>query len=216
MLQMRHKPFTWKPHYANRIGKQKLPVLQPNRSKVRWLFKRAAKKRPIPVRPLSPHHARMHRPPVYRSTQRRIDRRRNSKWFQRVSFWISQAILKSRRCCGFFFVRQNLFCNFDTIAELKKSRGPNVNSRKLKTAAQSQLGKGRKNKARKNSSMSATSSEQHEADYSSPNGSISRSKNPSPTPLGHYRYDNTFVATTFAIPTFTNLIRNWLQNSTPQ
>lgn len=43
----------------------------------------------------------------------------------------------------------------------------------------------RKNKSRKNSHMSATSSDHHDMDLGSPNGSISRSKTSSPTPIGY-------------------------------
>lgn len=57
----------------------------------------------------------------------------------------------------------------------------------MKKAAQAHVTTSKKNKPRKNSHMSATSSDHHDMDIGSPNGSISRSKNPSPTPLGHYR-----------------------------
>lgn len=83
--------------------------------------------------------------------------------------------------------------------ELKKSRNSTNNNntaataltptgkiRKIRKNKQVEnVKKQRKTKKRKNSNMSAMSSDHHEMDVSSPNGSISRSKNSSPTPTGY-------------------------------
>lgn len=80
------------------------------------------------------------------------------------------------------------FLNIQLVTELKKKN--TANNRKLKkTSSHSHASKIRTNKSRKNSYMSATSSDHHDMDVGSPNGSISRSKNPSPIPGHSYRYE---------------------------
>lgn len=79
--------------------------------------------------------------------------------------------------------------NLSRFAELKKARNNN-NNRKLKKQF-SQLLKNKK-KPRKNSNLSGSGNDiggnHHDAEIVSPNGSMSRSKNPSPTPGGS-RYE---------------------------
>lgn len=75
---------------------------------------------------------------------------------------------------------------FSIRTELKKSQNNTANNnRKMKKS--SHASKVKKNKSRKNSHMSATSSDHHDMDVGSPNGSVSRSKNPSPIPGHNYR-----------------------------
>lgn len=69
-------------------------------------------------------------------------------------------------------------------AEVRKARN---NNRKLKKSYSHMMKTN--NKSRKNSHMSIGSDFGHEMDIGSPNGSLSRSINPSPTPGGHHRYE---------------------------
>lgn len=83
-----------------------------------------------------------------------------------------------------------LFYLFFVILELKKARNNNT-KRKLRKTYPHLLKN--KNKSRKNSHISATGSEiggnHHNMDISSPNGSLSRSINPSPTPGSSHKYE---------------------------
>ncbi|XP_031633683.1 KAT8 regulatory NSL complex subunit 1 [Contarinia nasturtii] len=73
--------------------------------------------------------------------------------------------------------------------KLKKSQNNITNRKPKKITSGLNASKVKKNKSRKNSHMSATSSDHHDMDVGSPNGSISRSKNPSPIPGHSHRYE---------------------------
>lgn len=74
--------------------------------------------------------------------------------------------------------------SIEFILELKKVKN---NNRKIKKTYSHLL---KNNKSRKNSHISAGSDIGHDLDVASPNGSISRSKNPSPTPgSSTHRYE---------------------------
>lgn len=83
--------------------------------------------------------------------------------------------------------------------ELKKSQNNTTtnNNRKMKKTTSHTTKVSKKNKPRKNSHMSATSSDHHDMDIGSPNGSISRSKNPSPIPGHSYRYERYYKNSSF-------------------
>lgn len=195
-FQMCHKIFTWRQRYVSPNGKIVWPVHQRRRSsKVHWQCKRQTnvmnngllQRPPLPSQPQQTRallRVNIQMQHMQRLTRRKCHRK-NSNWLRTVSWigWNCAMHIQSRAKIKLSIV--NL-----SFVELKKTQNNTTNNnRKIKKSTLHTSKVTKKNKPRKNSHMSATSSDHHDMDIGSPNGSISRSKNPSPIPGHSYRYE---------------------------